>query len=133
MELVGEKFYRLTVLEKKKNTKHMYLCQCDCGKVISVKDKEIRNKVSCGCHRKHGMSKTKLYKAWNSIKYRCNNAYGDSYWNYKDVNMCDEWANDFTAFRDWAYGIGYEETDEFNLRIYRDDYAKDYDGRAAYV
>lgn len=54
--------------------KRHYLCRCVCGYEIT---KELRHVLqgkskSCGCknienHIKHGMSKTKVYRAWKAM------------------------------------------------------------------
>jgi hypothetical protein len=55
--LIGQKFYRLTVLSNSETDKHKMLCSCECGN-----EKEIfvynlnggSNTKSCGClHREH--------------------------------------------------------------------------------
>ena len=55
--LIGQKFSRLTVLEKVEGTNYhntKYLCQCDCGNTIKVKHLLLKNGrcKSCGCYRK---------------------------------------------------------------------------------
>lgn len=52
---IGEKYGRLTILEKRpdKNGSHMVLCECDCG---SIKEINLSNilagkVVSCGCYQ----------------------------------------------------------------------------------
>lgn len=52
---------------------------------------------------KHGETKTKLYKAWDSMKSRC---FHDK--KYSHVMFCDEW-KDFLTFKEWALQSGYEE------------------------
>lgn len=73
----------------------------------------------------HGDSRTRLYKIYYSMKSRC---YGN--WdkrqmkNYRDrgITICDEWLNDYPAFRDWAMQNGYNDT----LTIERIDNDKGY-------
>jgi hypothetical protein len=45
------------------------------------------------------------------MKNRCNNPKTENYKNYggKGVRVCQEWSEDFTIFRDWALGHGYNE------------------------
>ena len=73
---------------------------------------------------KHGMCRTRLYHIWNSMKQRCSNPNTISYKYYgqKGVKLCDEWANDFQAFHDWAMSHGYSD----NLTIDRRDSGGDY-------
>lgn len=53
LDLVGEKFGRLTAVKmigSKKNAK-LWLCLCDCGNEVEVTSRELKNedKKSCGC------------------------------------------------------------------------------------
>lgn len=66
-DMIGEKIGKITVLKIiNKKTKYIsdvtYLCKCDCGKLIEVKRKYLKNKAakSCGCSRKElrGIYKT---------------------------------------------------------------------------
>ncbi len=61
---------------------------------------------------KHGMSRSRLYRAWASIKQRCCNKNDIGFKDYggRGVIMCREWEYDFTAFRDWALVNGYSDT-----------------------
>lgn len=73
---------------------------------------------------KHNMSRTRLYHIWNSMKQRCSNpnAISYKYYGQKGVKVCDEWANEFQAFHDWAMSNGYSD----NLTIDRKDNDGDY-------
>lgn len=57
IDLIGEKFGRLTVIEeipeRTKDHRILYLCECECGKTISVRAKDLRsgNTNSCGCYQ----------------------------------------------------------------------------------
>ena len=88
---------------------------------------------SCGCYRKrrnsethktHGLSKSKLYQAWNSIKNRTLNPKHKNYNDYggRGITICDEWKNDFMSFHDWAMSNGYSD----ELSIDRIDNDGDY-------
>lgn len=56
-------------------------------------------------------SNTRLYKVWGSMKARCSTPSHSSYKNYgaKGITVCEEWAGDFAAFREWAIETGYDE------------------------
>jgi hypothetical protein len=58
------------------------------------------------------------------MKQRCSNPKTISYKYYgqKGVKVCDEWANDFQSFYDWAMSHGYSD----NLTIDRKDGDGDY-------
>ena len=53
---------------------------------------------------KHGESHTKLHNTWLNIKKRCLNPNNKDYKNYggRGITICQEWANDYTKFRDWS-------------------------------
>ena len=64
------------------------------------------------------MSQTRrLYACWFNMKSRCFNPNNKYYFSYggRGINICDEWANDFSAFREWAFANGYSD----NLSIDR--------------
>lgn len=72
---------------------------------------------------KHGMTDSRLYNIWDSMKQRCTNPKRQDYKNYggKGIKVCNEWL-DFTNFYEWAMLSGYEST----LTIERIDYTQDY-------
>lgn len=65
IDLTGQKFGRLTVLykdnERKTKCGSYWICQCECGKIKSIKSSSLRNGdiVSCGCYRMEKVMKTK--------------------------------------------------------------------------
>ena len=56
-------------------------------------------------------SNTRLYKVWSSMKARCHTPSYTGYKHYgaKGITVCEEWARDFGAFREWAIETGYDE------------------------
>lgn len=46
----------------------------------------------------------RLFNVWMRMKSRCGRARG-----YEDVSVCEEWRDDYLAFREWAYSHGYDE------------------------
>ena len=111
VELTGQRFGKLTVIERA-GSKHghmIWLCQCDCGKQAKVYRGELtKGKTkSCGCAQgkkpqsAYGKRKgTKLYETWCSMKSRCHNPNEPAYKNYggRGIHVCDSWRNDFMAF-----------------------------------
>ena len=65
IDLTGQKFGRLTVLhkdnERKTNNGSYWICQCECGKIKSIKSSSLRRGEiqSCGCYRTEQVMKTK--------------------------------------------------------------------------
>lgn len=61
-------------------------------------------------HKTHGMSRTRIYDIWTTMKQRCTNPNHCKYKNYggRGVRITDEW-NSFSVFYKWAIENGYEE------------------------
>lgn len=123
-DITGKKFGKLFVIkyQETKNNYAMWLCKCDCGNEVIALSKTLLNgtKKSCGCihkeqlierNKKHNLSKTKLYKRWQTIKRRCYNKNTKDYKLYggRGITMCDEWKNNFMIFYSWAIENGYNE------------------------
>lgn len=123
--LLGQRFGRLVVIQKlpKKNNRGMWLCKCDCGNVkeLSCNVLTCGKTKSCGCLQKdiakknktkHNGKYTRLYNTWLNIKRRCYNPSSKAfpYYGAKGIKMYDKWIHDFSAFKDWAYKNGYNDT-----------------------
>lgn len=127
--LIGQRFGKLTVIANaepyispKGHKEERWLCRCDCGNEKTVMQGHLRSgaTTSCGCYHsnelsqrntKHGDTHTKLYAIYRGIKVRCYNPHHGDYQQYgaRGIVMCDEWKNDYSTFRDWAYANGYIE------------------------
>lgn len=130
--LINKKFNKLLVIDKAftKNREVYWKCICECGNTIYVSTANLNsNRVkSCGCLKlerllerstTHNKSKTRIYHIWKSMRQRCYNENDYSYKNYggREIKVCDEWYNDFTAFYNWSIEHNYQE----NLTIDRID------------
>lgn len=65
---------------------------------------------------KHGFSnKEKLYNVWKSMKDRCYREKNKAFKNYggRGISVCDEWRNDYVAFRTWVIKNGYRFNAKF--------------------
>ena len=113
IDLTGQRFGRLTVIERdtSRKDKVYWWCKCDCGNTKSIRAAHLRSKAikSCGCLNlenltTHGASNTKLYQVWAVIKERCLNPRCANYKNYggRGITICDEWRNDFQTFFDYV-------------------------------
>lgn len=60
---------------------------------------------------KHGMSHTRLYTCWASMKARCNYESNPFYQRYggRGITYCEEWEN-FEPFMRWALANGYSDS-----------------------
>lgn len=123
LNLVGNRYGKLLVLEYagSNGKRSLWRCVCDCGNecVKNGTDLQSGGTKSCGCYRaeacrknfkRHGDSKTVLFRKWQHMIYRCYYNNNHSKW-YKDkgITVCQEWLNSFEEFRDWALSNGYEE------------------------
>lgn len=105
---IGDRFGRLTVIERAENlsTCIRWLCRCDCGKETTVHASSLArgNSRSCGCLQletvtSHGESKGPEYAAWNNMRGRCLNSLNTQYGNYggRGITICEAWLK-FEAF-----------------------------------
>lgn len=65
VDIIGKKFYKLTVLSREPNDKNkraQWLCQCKCGNKTIVSGKRLRSghTKSCGCIRDYDISGQKI-------------------------------------------------------------------------
>ena len=137
IDLTGQVFGRLTVLQRAKtvNKRTMWTCKCECGNEITAEAYNLKtgHTQSCGCFQKeatsaasktHGKKHTRLYRIWNCMKNRCYQKSYHAYNHYggRGITVCDEWLNNFQAFYDWAMEHGYND----ELSIDRIDVNKGY-------
>lgn len=125
IDLTGQRFGKLTVLayhHKGENRQSHWLCKCDCGKetIVAGNNFKRNNTTSCGCasieftkniNLSHGLSRSRIYSTWISMKTRCLNENTNYYKHYggRGITICDEWVNDFATFNEWAINNGYSE------------------------
>jgi hypothetical protein len=90
-DLTGQKFGKLTVLSFA-GFHGKYSCwnmRCDCGNELVKYGSQTKNRakrypnLSCGCETRHGLSTTKVYGRWRSMR---------------SENLCDRWKDDVVAF-----------------------------------
>lgn len=120
IDITGQKFGYLTVIER--YDRKRWKCICECGNETLSDSYQLRNGKarSCGCyhkeicsiqHKKHGMTKTRLYRIFYKMHERCYRKENDNYKYYGalGVTICDEWLNNFEAFKTWALTHGYKD------------------------
>lgn len=136
LNLIGQKFGRLKVLERLKTGKcFTYKCICDCGKEVLVKHTgtlRSGNTRSCGCLKdeatikrstKHGhrtiLKTTSEYRTWVNIKQRCNNPEVEQFKNYggRGIKVCDRWLESFDNF---LTDMGMKPSGKYSLDRYPD-------------
>lgn len=146
IDLTGQKFGRLTVLERSSNQSGkdtVWLCKCECGNYAEVTAGHLKDghTKSCGCLAKekglerikfapksvkHGMTNTRLYRIYKKMYRRCYCPKTKWYENYggRGITICPEWLGEhgFEKFAKWALSNGYAD----NLTIDRKDNNKGY-------
>lgn len=128
-DIQGQRFGRWTVIRFSHigtSGAAMWWCKCDCGTERAVQGSSLRMGLSksCGClgaeHRKEAVRKAakhhgrneRLYGVWRGIIDRCENPKSKYYYRYgsRGISICDEWRNDYAAFRTWALENGYDDS-----------------------
>ncbi len=143
-DLTGKRFGRLTVIKRADdyispsgNHSTQWFCQCDCGNACIIAASSLIHGItsSCGCKSiettkelctTHGMTGTRIYNLYYSMRGRCYNPDSISYKKYgaKGITVCDEWMGEdgFINFYNWSMANGYQE----HLTIDRIDGTKGY-------
>lgn len=118
IDLIGQKFGRLTVVSRSENAKYgntRWLCKCDCEnmKVVSASDLKGKKTKSCGClnkeliikrNMKHGDSirgsETREHRVWAGMKERCLNPMNQRFMDYggRKISVCKEWRDSYETF-----------------------------------
>ncbi len=116
--LIGKKFGKLTVRKRKViNERGYYICECDCGELITVRVDLLKgnSKTSCGCVEKErakvSFSRNRIRNIYKGIVARCTDLDSPSYERYgaRGIEICIEWRNDFESFYLWAINNGYSD------------------------
>ena len=140
LDLTGQRFGKLTAIrftgESYPGRGRIWLCKCDCGNYIEApvgrlnaggikacKDCTKINHIQ-GVKIAQSLRREKLYGVWSVMKQRCKNKNNNHFRFYgqRGIKVCDEWANSYSTFREWAFSSGYKE----GLSIERIDVNGDY-------
>lgn len=114
LNLEGKKIGRWSVLAKSAERDSAgsvkWMCECECGvkSLVSGTSLNTGTSVSCGCYQKeiaksnttHGLSSSREYNSWCSMKARCTNPKnpGYKYYGGRGIKVCDRWVNSFDNF-----------------------------------
>lgn len=110
VDLSGKRFGRWTVLqegEPRYSGKYRviyWICKCNCGTVKNVCGESLKSgdSISCGCfhnevtasiNMSHGMTGSRVYRAWQNMLNRCRRE-KDEFWHCyggKGITVCDRW------------------------------------------
>lgn len=128
IDLLGRQFGRLVVVAPAEGrrspngkARRYWHCRCECGQELDVLASNLTcgYTTSCGCLQKeraieanqtHGDTDGRLYNVWCSMKARCFNPNEPAYHRYggRGIAVCDEWKDDYAAFKKWAMALGYD-------------------------
>lgn len=107
---VGERYGKLTVIERRDRPDQLVQCRCDCGQLASANIRNLGRCVnSCGCLRRrnaasltarHGLVESAEYHVWAGMIARCTNSKERGWENYggRGIEVCARWREDFAAF-----------------------------------
>ncbi len=104
---IGDKFTRLSVIDRGPANSGKVKCRCECGtvKLVSKWSLKIGEIKSCGCLKlKHGHAsatvKSRTYIKWTKMKHRCTNKNASDYPRYGGIGIkvCDRWLESFNNF-----------------------------------
>lgn len=115
----------------------VWRCICDCGKTLDIDGASLRSghTKSCGClHDErsaqrssiaaqaskaalitHGDcsdgKRSRLYRIWCAMITRTTNPNTAAWKNYggRGITVCDEWKENYSAFKEWAATHGYSD------------------------
>jgi hypothetical protein len=111
-DLSNRTFGRLTVERFSCVRREAYwICRCRCGNTKEVRASHLKsgNVQSCGClpadrittlNTTHGQSKTREFRIWQQMKYRCENPNYRFFADYggRGLTVCPSWSRSFEAF-----------------------------------
>lgn len=123
-DLTGQKFGRLTVIERDSRTGECvyWKCKCECGNEIVVPSGSLisGHTKSCGCFSRESAAirltkwapdELPIIKRFHGMTTRCYNKNNPRYPNYggRGIVVCDEWLKDPRKFVDWAKSHGFRQ------------------------
>jgi hypothetical protein len=124
IDLIGQRFGRLTVLGRAENNKHgkaQWTCECDCGSLKRVCGRNLMggDTRSCGCARvRHGHGrrdrrgrKTQEYDTWMGMKARCYNQRHENFRNYggRGIKVL------YSSFEEFLADVGPKPTPQHSI------------------
>ncbi len=115
VDISGQTFGRLSVIERAGNARGraLWRCACSCGHTIVVRSDTLRlgRTRSCGCskdgqhlvthgHAKRKGERSRTYSIWLAMKRRCSSKREESfkYYGGRGITVCASWATSFENF-----------------------------------
>ncbi len=104
----------------------LWVCQCDCGGITTAAGGSLRQRRtrSCSClskeilvrnRRIHGMTDTKIYNIWTSMKSRCQNKNHPFYKDYGARGIIIEWKS-FEEFKKDMHSAYSKHVSEYGIK-----------------
>lgn len=115
IDLTGRRFNHLTVLgfHSRSCGRTKWWVKCECGTVKPVASGNLVSGSikSCGCkksvynslaHKTHGMTRSREFTSWVSMKTRCGNPNDPFYYRYggRGISVCERWGSFSNFFED---------------------------------
>lgn len=103
-DLTNQRFGKWTALDYVRiGGRGKWRCKCACGteRLIWGNDLTHGRTANCGCVRRtHGMTKSREFETWNSMRKRCLRMTNHNYKNYggRGIKVCRRWLNSFASF-----------------------------------
>lgn len=121
VDLTGQRFGRLTVLEFVPNNEQAHYWRCSCCVCGSKSEILKQSEITRGGKRS---DKQRLKEIWHAMKRRCYDKKDKRFEIYggRGIEVCDEWYYDFECFYEWSITHGYAD----NLTLDRIDSNKGY-------
>lgn len=136
--MIGRQNEHLTIIEVghtlaiNSNVYSAYMVKCECGTTRLVTTGNFFKMKSCGCLRRKRKStdeqislNASLYNCWNNMKARCYDTRYHSFHRYggRGIKVCEEWKENYPAFREWALANGYDQQLELDRKNNNDVYS----------
>lgn len=115
---IGQRFGRWTVIsDVPRNDSLSNACwnvRCECGATGFIKGIALRNGESSACmscgHADHGMTNTKVWRAWAGMRSRCRDPKRKDYCG-RGISVCERWE----AFENFLADMGEPPTSKHSL------------------
>ena len=129
-DLTGQRFGRLTVLERGPNNNRnraTWKCRCDCGTAKTIAGASLVRgySTSCGCYNseqtskrnyRHGLTNTAEYRAWTGMFTRCTNPEYRAFSRYggRGIIVCERWSGE-NGFANFLNDMGFRPSTQHSL------------------
>lgn len=135
LDLIGKKFYNLTVVKKlpSKNNETRWLCKCECGNMCEAIGWHLTSGVkgSCGCLKSKGESKIQKILSENNISFETQKTFDNCVFpdsNKKaffDFYVNNEYLIEYNGEQHYGYrNVGWSTEEQYLKTKEHDDFKK---------